>query len=88
MAVQYLDLWDVLVNEVVGSPIIFILVGLIVIAYVSAAYFRIPNTGIIILCMLFVLITSMFISTQLYAIAIIMIFGFIAFWIVRIIRST
>jgi len=32
---NYFDLWQVFVNEVVGSPTLFIIVGIIILVYVS-----------------------------------------------------
>lgn len=55
----FLDLEDILVNEVAGSPTLFLVLGFIVLVF-FAARFRFPNSVTIMMMVLFALVMSPF----------------------------
>lgn len=55
----FLDLEDVFVNEIAGSPTLFLILGFIVLVF-FAARFRFPNSVTIMMMVLFALVMSPF----------------------------
>lgn len=52
---NFLDLYDVFVNELVGSTMLFVIVGVIIIFYVAAVY-RMPFQAVGMLVALFLMV--------------------------------
>ncbi len=74
MVVNYLDWWDIFVNEVVGSPILFVIIAVIIISIVAAKN-RFANIVYFMIITLFMLVVSIEIKPLLpFAIFIIMSF--------------
>jgi len=53
---NFLDLWDIFVNELVGSVILFIMLGFVAILFIGIRYFRMPFSSTFVLAILFVAI--------------------------------
>lgn len=65
---NYLDLWNLLVYEFIGSAVLFTIIGLVVIAY-FALRFRIPVNATIGFLILFIgVVLSVVFNTFLWAI--------------------
>ena len=64
MAIQFLDLWDKLVNEVAGSPVIFLVMLILGILFISA-YYKFTGRVTLMLITASVLIVSYFINKLL-----------------------
>lgn len=64
MAEEYLNFWDVFVNQVSGSEIIFLILSLVAIAYL-AAKFRFPNQIILLISCVWLIMVSYFIPVLL-----------------------
>ncbi|RLG70181.1 MAG: hypothetical protein DRO04_02255 [Candidatus Iainarchaeum archaeon] len=56
---EFLDLYNIFVNEIAGSEILFLLISLAVIAYL-AARLRFPNGVALMILGVFILLTSAF----------------------------
>ena len=61
---NYLDLYNAFVNEIVGHPIVFVGIALIVIAFIATRH-NIPDKAILTLCILFMLLMSFFMTSIL-----------------------
>mgnify|MGYP003145918367 CR=1 FL=1 len=57
---NYLDFWDVFVNELAGSPAMFLAIGIAVILYI-AVMARFPNAATIMIVSLFLIVLSYYI---------------------------
>jgi len=57
MAYNFLDIWNILVNEVAGSVTLFMILSLVVINY-AAVKFRFPNVALIMIDAIFIIIIS------------------------------
>jgi hypothetical protein len=55
----FLDLEDIFVNEIAGSPTLFLILGFVVLVF-FAARFRFPNPVTILMMVLFALVMSPF----------------------------
>lgn len=74
MTINYLDWWNIFVNEVAGSPILFVIIAIVIISIVSARN-RFANTVYFMILTLFMLIISIEVRAILpFAIFIIMSF--------------
>ena len=74
MAINYFDWWDIFVNEVIGTPVLFLIIALVAISIIAAKN-RFPNTLYFMVLMIFMLIISIEIQALLpFAIFIIMSF--------------
>ena len=81
---NYLDFWDLFVNEIAGSPTVFIALALLVITY-AAVRARFPNAAVVMISVLFILIMSPFIPT-LQAFAVLIVCGFTGWQVARVIH--
>jgi len=84
MDTNYLDWYDLFVNEVVGSPTLFIVLAMAVIAFIGARS-RFPNPVIIMILSLFILMMSPFFSTGLVGFVILLVTGFVGWQMSRFI---
>jgi hypothetical protein len=74
MAIQFLDLWDKLVNEVFGSPVLFLIALLFGIIIISATT-RMNNRITIMLVSITALIISYFIDKVLAVVLLLVLAG-------------
>jgi|TARA_Y100000296_G_C5156972_1_gene249656 hypothetical protein len=81
---NYLDFWDLLVNEVAGSSTLFLALALIIIVYIAVKS-RFPNSAVMAICILFLLIVSPFIPTLL-AYVVLVITSFTGWQVARLIH--
>lgn len=51
---NFLDFWNIFVNELVGSAILFIMIGFVAVIYIGIRYFRMPFSSTFIMALLFV----------------------------------
>lgn len=61
---EYLDLYNILVNEVAGAPWIFILVSLVFI-FLFCAYFKIPDRAVLMIFAVYLFLMGLFFNTIL-----------------------
>jgi len=64
MTIQFLDLWDKLVNEVAGSPLVFLIMLILAILFLSA-YYKFSGRITLMLITASTLIVSYFINKAL-----------------------
>jgi len=85
---NFLDLWDILVNELIGDVWLFIILGFVVVVFISVRYFRMASSASIVLGILFVLMimTTRYIAfIWIWIVTIVGIFGWVMYsrWMFR-----
>lgn len=83
---NFLDLWDVFRNELIGSTWLFIFLSLIAIFYISTRYFRLPFSSTATLGVLFLVVVGASATTGLMALWVFMLFIVGSFWAVMFSR--
>jgi len=81
---QYFDWYDVFVNNVVGSPILFIILGLIIISFIAGKA-RFPNSVTIMMLVLFILMMTPFFGNGFLALVILLVTAFFGWQLSRLI---
>jgi hypothetical protein len=73
---HFLDLWDILVNEIIGDVWLFFFLSLLGVV-IFGALMRMNNQTILLMCLLWFLLMSIFISEALLVFALILTAGWI-----------
>lgn len=84
MDVNYLDWYDLFVNEVVGSPLLFLVLAMAVISFIGAQS-RFPNMIIIMILSLFILMMSPFFGSGFAGFVILLVTSFVGWQLSRFI---
>lgn len=83
---NFLDLYDLFVNEISGSPWIFVFLSTICIILLGA-YFRMPNGVVFFIMVLWFLILSAFFGEVILAFTLLIVSFFIGWQIIKLLRG-
>ena len=81
---NYFDWYDLFVNQIVGSPIVFMILALIIISYIAGKA-RFPNGVTIMMLSLFVLMMTPFFGNGFLALVILIVTAFFGWQLSRFI---